>query len=561
MQMNINKYISIFFISLFILPLFVQAQVNTVEFGKNRIQHKKFKWKFYQSENFNTYISQGGNELGKFVAQVAEEELPELETFIEYSLQRRANIVIYTNFEDYKQSNIGLGIDWQQAGGLTKLVNNKLVVFFDGNHSHLRLQIREGIAKVLTDNLLFGDDIGEFASNQALLDLPKWLTDGYIAYAAENWNTQKDDELKSAMLVSEYKNFYHFAYAKPTLAGQAFWNYVAEKYKKDNVTYFLYLARIYKNLNNASLKICKKKFKEVLEDFMAYKQDKYFEDIRKRKNAIKGKLTISEDVSKNDYYNFQVNPNPKNNAYAMVEYKKGQYSVLLNDNYYDIRTLLTKGVKVMQGDQSPNYPVMAWDGKGTRLLVMYAEDAKIKMFVWDHVAKYKRFKQIIEGVDQIVDASFMLDANTVILSAVKNGHTDIFIYKIEENKLEQVTNDVYDDLNPTYVSFPNRSGIIFSSNRPSGNAISADTVLPSHNRFNIFLVDILNKSAVKQITQLSNLKYGNATYPMQYNVNHFTFVADENGIGNRYAGFFSTQRNGLDTLYYVGEELLVTMAW
>jgi Tol biopolymer transport system component len=556
MQMNINKYISIFFISLFILPLFVQAQVNTVEFGKNRIQHKKFKWKFYQSENFNTYISQGGNELGKFVAQVAEEELPELETFIEYSLQRRANIIIYTNFEDYKQSNIGLGIDWQQAGGLTKLVNNKLVVFFDGNHSHLRLQIREGIAKVLTDNLLFGDDIGEFASNQALLDLPKWLTDGYIAYAAENWNTQKDDELKSAMLVSEYKNFYHFAYAKPTLAGQAFWNYVAEKYKKDNVTYFLYLARIYKNLNNASLKICKKKFKEVLEDFMAYKQDKYFEDIRKRKNAIKGKLTISEDVSKNDYYNFQVNPNPKNNAYAMVEYKKGQYSVLLNDNYYDIRTLLTKGVKVMQGDQSPNYPVMAWDGKGTRLLVMYAEDAKIKMFVWDHVAKYKRFKQIIEGVDQIVDASFMLDANTVILSAVKNGHTDIFIYKIEENKLEQVTNDVYDDLNPTYVSFPNRSGIIFSSNRPSGNAISADTVLPSHNRFNIFLVDILNKSAVKQITQLSNLKYGNATYPMQYNVNHFTFVADENGIGNRYAGFFSTQRNGLDTLYYVGEELL-----
>jgi hypothetical protein len=236
--------------------------------------------------------------------------------------------------------------------------------------------------------------------------------------------------------------------------------------------------------------------------------------------------------------------------------RKYQYSVLLNDNYYDIRTLLTKGVKVMQGDQSPNYPVMAWDGKGTRLLVMYAEDAKIKMFVWNHVAKYKRFKQIIEGVDQIVDASFMLDANTVILSAVKNGHTDIFIYKIEENKLEQVTNDVYDDLNPTYVSFPNRSGIIFSSNRPSGNAISADTVLPSHNRFNIFLVDILNKSAVKQITQLSNLKYGNATYPMQYNVNHFTFVADENGIGNRYAGFFSTQRNGLDTLYYVGEELL-----
>ncbi|WP_204302764.1 hypothetical protein, partial [Stenotrophomonas maltophilia] len=82
-------------------------------------------------------------------------------------LQRRANIVVYNNYNDYKSTNIGLGSDWQNAGGTTKLVNNKLVVYFDGNHDHLRLQIREGIARVLTDNLLFGDDIGEFASNQA----------------------------------------------------------------------------------------------------------------------------------------------------------------------------------------------------------------------------------------------------------------------------------------------------------------------------------------------------------------------------------------------------------
>ncbi|HNE94110.1 MAG TPA: hypothetical protein PKZ66_08315, partial [Chitinophagaceae bacterium] len=534
----------------------MQAQVNTVEFGKNRIQHKKLKWKFYQSKNFNTYMAQGGTEIARFVAQVAEEELPELENFIEYNLHRRADIVVYTNFEDYKQSNIGLGIDWQQSGGLTKLVNNKIVVFFDGNHNNLKVKIREGIAKVLTDNLLFGDDIGEFASNQALLDLPQWLTDGYVSYAAENWSTKKDDELKSEILSGNYKNFYNFAYLKPILAGHSFWNFIAEKYKKDNVTYFLYLARMYKNLNTASLKICKKKFKDVLAEFMESKQNQYTEDIRKRKNATKGKRTISEDVSKHNYYNFQINPNPKNNAYAMVQFKKGMYSVILNDNYYYVKTLLKRGVRVLQGDQSPNYPIMAWDGKGTRLLVIYAEDAKVKLFVWDYVARYKRFKQVLEGVDQVIDASFMLDANTVILSAVKNGHTDIFIYKIQENKLEQITNDVYDDLNPTYVSFPNRSGIIFSSNRPSANAPMEDTAIPSRNRFNVFLVDILNKSATKQITQLSSLQYSNASYPMQYNVNHFTFVADETGIGNRYAGFFSTQRDGLDTLYYIGEDII-----
>ncbi len=554
MQMNRNK-ISIL-LSIFFIPLFSLAQVNTVEFGKNRVQFKKLKWKFYQSNNFNTYVSQGGTELGKFAAQVAEEELPSIEKFIEYNLQRRANIVIYTNYDEFKQSNIGLGIDWQNAGGLTKLVNNKIVLFFDGNHFHLKQQIREGIAKILTDNMLFGDDIGEFVSNQTLLDLPKWLTDGYIAYAAEEWSTEKDDALKNAMLSGDYTTFYEFAFAKPELAGQAFWHYIAEKYKKSNVTYFLYLARIYKSLNNASLKVTKKKFKEVLADFMQSEQDKYYKDIRGRRNAPKGKMAVSEDVSKNDYFRFQANPNPKNNNYAVVEFSKGVYKVKYIENFWNTKILLDKGVRTNEGDINPNYPILAWDVKGTRLLVIYWEKGHTKMFVYDVIAKYKRFVQNIDGFDQILDASYMLDANTLVLSAVKNGHSDIYIYKIDEQKIEQVTNDIYDDINPTFVSFPNRSGIIFASNRPSPNAPNNDTILPSRNRFNIFLVDILNKNKTKQITKLTNMKYGNAMYPMQYNTNHFTFVSDENGIGNRWAGFFATQRNGIDTLYYIGDELL-----
>jgi hypothetical protein len=65
------------------LPTICPAQVNAVEFGKNRVQYKKFKWKYYQTENFNSYFSQNGLELGKFVAQVAEKELPQLEEFVE----------------------------------------------------------------------------------------------------------------------------------------------------------------------------------------------------------------------------------------------------------------------------------------------------------------------------------------------------------------------------------------------------------------------------------------------------------------------------------------------
>jgi hypothetical protein len=240
----------------------------------------------------------------------------------------------------------------------------------------------------------------------------------------------------------------------------------------------------------------------------------------------------------------------------MVQYKKGIYRVVLEDLSEKRKILLKAGVLSNQDELNPNYPLMSWDSKGSRLLVVYTEEGKIKMFVYDVVARIKTAKQELPDYQIIQDAKFMLDNNTLILSAVKNGQSDVFVYKINEQTSQQITNDPYDDLDASFVAFPGKTGIIFASNRPLPNASKADSVLPSRYPFNIFLVDNWNKSEYRQITQLTNQPHGQARYPLQYNVNHFTFVSDANGIGNRYAGFFKTERAGLDTVYKIGDEIL-----
>ncbi len=539
----------------FLFALQTAAQVNTVEFGKNRVQYQKFSWKYYQTENFNSYFSQDGLGLGKYVAQIAEAELPSIEEYVEYGLQRRINIVIYNNFDEMQQSNIGIGIDWQNTGGVTKLVNNKMIVYYDGNHDNLRRQIRQGIARNLVENLLFGDDLGEFAANQALLDLPKWLTDGYIAYAAENWSSSLDDDLRGVMLAGSYRNFYQFAFDKPLLAGHAFWKYIADKYGKNKTTYFLYLARIYRNLNNASYKIAKKKFKIILREFMTDVQAQYFKDISGRRNTPKGQLSVSEYIGKKDFIHFNANPVPRSFSYAVVEFNQGRYQVVLMENFVNKKILLKQGVRSREEEKHPNYPLLAWDGKGTRLAVLYQEEGKTKFFVYDLVNRVKLWKQEIPKFDQVQDMKYMLDNNTLVLSAVRSGQSDIYVYKIDKQSIEQITNDVYDDLDPSFVAFPNKTGILYSSNRPSAQAASGDDSLPGRH-FNIYLVDNWNKSDVKQISKLTDLRLGNARFPSQYNTSHFTFVSDENGINNRYAGFFTTERAGLDTLVFIGDEML-----
>ncbi len=217
--------------------------------------------------------------------------------------------------------------------------------------------------------------------------------------------------------------------------------------------------------------------------------------------------------------------------------------------------LLTYGVRSREDEVNPNYPILAWDNKGTRLAVVYSEEGKVKLFVYDAFNRVKSTQQELPQFDQVQDVKYMHDANTLLVSAVKGGQTDIFVYKIENRTTEQITNDAYDDLDPSFVAFPNKTGIIFSSNRPSPDAVGSDTSMPA-SRFNIFLVDNWNKSEFKQYSQLTNVQFGNARFPSQYNTSHFTFVSDENGINNRYAGFFSTERAGLDTLVFIGDEVL-----
>lgn len=431
-----------------------------------------------------------------------------------------------------------------------------MVIYFDGDHANLRKQIRQGIARILTDNILFGDDLGEFATNQALLDLPKWLVDGYVDYVAENWSPQYDNDLKLALLSGDYKNFYQFAYEKPLLAGHAFWQYIADKYKKENVTYFLYLSRVYRNLNSASQRICKKKFKEVLKDFMLERSEMYEKDLRGRRDLPKGTVSIVEEVTHNkNFVHFTPNPAPRSQTYAVVEFIKGQYRVVLWENMTDRRVLLNTGVRSNENEINPNYPLLAWDGKGTRLACIYWSEGKVKLFVYDMIAHFKRIKQEIPHFEQIQDMKFMLNSNTLLLSAVRNGQSDIYIYDIEKDTYEQVTNDAYADLDASFVAFPNKTGILFSSNRPDATTRGGDTAVASQ-RYNIFLADNYNKSEFRQITQLTKMKYGNARYPMQYNTYHFTFVSDETGIANRFAGFFSTRRAGLDTVVLVGDQIL-----
>ncbi len=105
----------------------------------------------------------------------------------------------------------------------------------------------------------------------------------------------------------------------------------------------------------------------------------YFKDIRGRRIVPKGQLSVTEEIGKKDFIRFNANPQARSFTYAVVEFKQGKYSVVLHENFVNRKVLLQYGTRSRQDEINPNYPILAWDGKGTRLAVIYSEEGKVKL--------------------------------------------------------------------------------------------------------------------------------------------------------------------------------------
>ena len=145
-----------------IIPFRSGGQTYMEVFGQNRQQFRKFQWKYFDTKHFRVYhYDRAGRQLGRYVAEEAEDDISFVEKKIRGQFPKRFNIILYNSYDEYRQSNIGLSEESQltensRAGSLN-LVGDKLVVYFTGEHNDLRHQIRSGMARVVMERMVFGE--------------------------------------------------------------------------------------------------------------------------------------------------------------------------------------------------------------------------------------------------------------------------------------------------------------------------------------------------------------------------------------------------------------------
>lgn len=504
------------------------AQNINTAFGQNRQQFERYKWFRYESPNFIFSFTQDNEGMASFVVPIAEESYHELKAVLEYQVKKRIEVIIYSDFSDYNQSNIGEITPALSPSGFTRVSDNKILLYFDGNHQNLHRQIREGVARVLVNRMLFGSNLQEVFQNSVLMHLPKWFTEGMVAYAGEEWSTERDNELRELMLSGKYRNFLELANEHPRLAGQSLFHFIARQYSNTHVSNLLYLTRINRSVESGFMYVFGASFYSIAgANWFNYYSERYNSDNQNRRFPNKGELTLI----KNRHLNINdVKLSPDGEKIAYVERIYGAYRVVVHDIEKDERKVIKRGgLHNHIHDFEPNYPLLGWSKNSEQLLVINERADKIFLQQFGNTGGAKGKAVRIKGVER-VNSFDVADGNSIVFSGILNGRSDLYFCDFAGGEARPINQDKFDDLYPAIVKWEGKRGIVFSSNRPKPSFFLqvGDTLQPN-DPLDLYFYNLENKT----LTRLTQTPFANEVSPTAMG-EQIAYLSDNNGIFNRY---------------------------
>ena len=515
---------------------------HQMTFGKNKVQYYDYYWQFYRFENFDCYFNEYGRDLAQFTANYATKKLEEIEDYFDYTLEKRMIFIIYNKSAEYKQSNIGLVTYDEESyniGGFSRIIKNKVMLYYEGDHVAFQNQIAASIAEVIINEMLYNAETRDRVSSSQVINMPDWYIKGLIKFSSHNWDYEAENRVKDGLKSGKYKNINHLEYDDAIDAGMSFWRFIGKEYGDAIIPNILYLTKIYKNIDDGFQYVTGKELKELLADWKKYYQENYSED--KGLPGDDGKQ-IRKSRKEQIYQQVKVSPGGEYIAYITNDW--GRKRIWLYDNATGKQKIIFRKEPKFEQVTDDTYPVMTWHPNGRILTFINEEKADLLMYFY-RVNEKKLETRNLLYFDKILDFSYSPEGTRLVMSAVKDGTTDIYIHTIASGTNEQITRDIADDLYPSFLR-DSPGKIMFSSNRISdtltNTASPFEKLAPT---FDLFTYDLDKRGSY--LVRLSENRFTDRFQATGISSDKLTYLGDQNGIFNRYVAKFDSTISFIDT--------------
>lgn len=507
----------------------VFAQMNFF-YSKNTIQHQDFVWKYLKTDNFYVYFTQKNDSLARFAALEAEKHYTRLYKIMDYYPETKIAIIVYASITDFQQSNIQPPNFKHPEGGITEMVSPKCVTYFEGSYVLFAHQIRKNLCLTFLNDMMYGGSLPNTIQSSLFLNIPEWFSGGLAEYLSEGWNDSYACYTRDAVSHQKLKSFMDIQGQYADKIGVSIWNFIAQKYSIDRIADILYMVRSSRNVLHGIEYVLNTNINELFKEYLNYYQKKYEEENKTFENIEN--YTFAQATN-----NFAINP--EGTCMAYTTNRKGIIKVWAKDIQTGKKHLILQtGMRTDINELNFWKIPLSWSKEGDILAIAYADKGKTRLTLYNRKTKAKKNIRV-GNLKQILSIDWSPDNTQLVLAAVKNAQSDIFILPIG-GSLRQVTDNQYDDISACFGTSNNELWIC--SNKPDEQDEERFylnlTHLKSNPNFNLWQYTLNEEGKIKAIQPLNRII--NRRYDQELNPK----IIDEKL-------FFTTNKNGIQNLVYI----------
>lgn len=529
----------LFFICFALVSHSLQAQFyngTQTFFGKNRVQYDDFEWQFYRFKEFETYFYTGGKQLAQHTAYYANQKIPQLEEQLDFYLGERIQFIIYNKQAHFRQSNIGLNTQANfNIGGVSRIVDSKVFLYFEGDYEKLEKQIDAGILRVLVYQMIFGGNWREVLRNSALLSLPEWYIEGLISYLAYPDDPLTNSRIKDGIINGNFKRFNTLSNEEARIAGHAMWQYIAETYGEKVISNILYMTRVSREINDGFLYVIGVPFEELYDEWYEFFNKKY-------QSQAEDSKPLGEPVSfkvkkKKRYQNFVSSPNGRYQLYT--ENHLGKYKIYLYDTELGKRKKLYKAEHKLDRIQDYSYPIVGFHPSSDRLNFITEEKGDVFLFTYLIKEEQLSSKPILK-LEKVLSFDYAPNGKEMVFSGIEKGQSDIYLYNLLGNTQKKLTDDFYSDLDPVF----DKSGqsIYFISDRNNDSLNLEEKQLKRFDHEKDIFEFQLDQKKIRSVTNTAELSEKQPIF-----TDNLLYLVDKKATSERYTARFDSAISSIDT--------------
>jgi hypothetical protein len=491
-------------------------------FGRNKVHYEDFDWKVMRTDHFDIFYYGEMQNIAEIGAYYAEQIYDELKVEMNNVVTRRVPLIFYNTSLEFQQTNTTPGLLPEGVGGFFEFLKGRVVLPSTGSLKDFKHVIRHELVHVFMTNKVYRVLRDHKLPTNRMP--PLWFVEGLAEYLSTEMDSQAEMVIRDAVinnyLVSIKDIFRIFGSFLMYKEGQSFLEFAGEKYGKQRVLDILENIWTNSTFSRVLEYTFRKNLEDLDEEWQYYLKQKYYPLLEKD-------LPPSIGATKITKVGFNFSP-----VNFTIDSTKFMYFISNRDGYSSIyRMPFTPDNKplddpsiVLRGEKDEEFEAFhlfqsAMDVSSDGLIAFVTKKGgtdAIHFFSIYQNEIVRRYQD--HDLVNIISPRFSDNGNRVVFHAVdRKGFMDLYIYDLLDDKLYRITNDYYDDRDPTFGL--NDRQIIFTSDRSGGKF---------KNKYNLFSINL----DTYEIEYITYLKAHNYSPILSSDKKKLLFTSELDGVRN-----------------------------